>query len=329
MRRRAPTTGSASGSRSSAPASFAEGTHVPNLAKLDADFELRAVMSRTGSTAKGVATRNEAAYATTDLDQVLGDPEIDLVLISTRHDLHAPLALRALRAGKHVFVEKPLALTAEELDEIESFYAEPADAPLLMTGFNRRFSPAVQKLREQLAGRTAPIVADYRMNAGYIPLDHWVHGPEGGGRNIGEACHVYDVFDSLTGAAREGRPRERDRALGAARRQRQLHRDDHLRRRLALHAHLHGARAKGAPEGAPRGLRGRRRPHARRLSLIVGERAQGAAVVVDARSTRVTGRSSRRSPMPVARRAVADLAEEQLRATRISFDVERAISADT
>jgi predicted dehydrogenase/threonine dehydrogenase-like Zn-dependent dehydrogenase len=180
--------------------SFAEGTHVPNLAKLNADFELRAVMSRTGSTAKAIATRNEAAYATTDLDEVLADPEIDLVLVSTRHDLHAPIALRALRAGKHVFVEKPLALTADELGEIEAFYAGAADAPVLMTGFNRRFSPAVTTLRERLERRTAPIVADYRMNAGYIPLDHWVHGPEGGGRNIGEACHVYDVFDALTGA---------------------------------------------------------------------------------------------------------------------------------
>jgi predicted dehydrogenase/threonine dehydrogenase-like Zn-dependent dehydrogenase len=181
--------------------SFAEGTHVPNLAKLDSDFELRAVMSRTGSTAKAIGSRNGAAYATTDLDQVLGDPEIDLVLISTRHDLHAPLALRALDAGKHVFVEKPLALTPAELGDLETFYATATDAPVLMTGFNRRFSPAVQALRERLAGRTAPIVADYRMNAGYIPLDHWVHGPEGGGRNIGEACHVYDVFDALTGAA--------------------------------------------------------------------------------------------------------------------------------
>jgi predicted dehydrogenase len=180
--------------------SFAEGTHVPNLAKLRNDFELRAVVSRTGSTAKAIATRSEAAYATTDLEEVLNDTEIDLVLISTRHDLHAPLALRALKAGKHVFVEKPLALTDEQLAEIEAFYADTADAPVLMTGFNRRFSPAVQKLRSRLAGRTAPIVADYRMNAGYIPLDHWVHGPEGGGRNIGEACHVYDVFDALTGA---------------------------------------------------------------------------------------------------------------------------------
>jgi predicted dehydrogenase len=158
-------------------------------------------MSRTGSTAKAIATRNEAAYATTDLDQVLGDDEIDLVLISTRHDLHAGLALAALGAGKNVFVEKPLAIHPEELDEIERFYADAPDAPVLMTGFNRRFSPAVQRLRARLDGRSAPVVADYRMNAGYIPLDHWVHGPEGGGRNIGEACHVYDVFDALTGSA--------------------------------------------------------------------------------------------------------------------------------
>ncbi len=180
--------------------SFAEGTHLPNLLKLRADYELRAVMSRTGSTAKAIAARNEAAYATTDLDQVLADDEVDLVLISTRHDLHAQLALAALSAGKHVFVEKPLALRPEELDELERFYVENTAAPVLMTGFNRRFSPAVQQLRTQLAGRSAPVVADYRMNAGYIPLDHWVHGPEGGGRNLGEACHVYDVFDVLTGS---------------------------------------------------------------------------------------------------------------------------------
>jgi predicted dehydrogenase/threonine dehydrogenase-like Zn-dependent dehydrogenase len=181
--------------------SFAEGTHVPNLAKLSTAFELRGVMSRTGSTAKAIAARTGAAYATTRLEDVLSDTKIDLVLISTRHDLHAPLVLQALRAGKHAFVEKPLALTVEELGEIEAFYAETRDAPVLMTGFNRRFSPAVQKLRSRLERRTAPIVANYRMNAGYVPLDHWVHGPEGGGRNIGEACHVYDVFDALTGAS--------------------------------------------------------------------------------------------------------------------------------
>lgn len=178
---------------------FAQGQHLPNLIKLRDRYELRAVMSRTGASAKAVAARAEAGYATTDLDEVLADDSIDLVLISTRHDTHASLTLRSLEAGKNVFVEKPLALTEDELAAIEAFYAGRTDGPLLMTGFNRRFSPAAGRMRELLDGRTSPLVANYRMNAGYIPLDHWVHGPEGGGRNIGEACHVYDVFDFLTG----------------------------------------------------------------------------------------------------------------------------------
>ena len=180
---------------------FATSVHIPNLLRLRDSFELRAVMSRTGATAKAAATRAEAAYATTDYDAILADDDIDLVVISTRHDQHASLALRALEAGKHVFVEKPLALCEEELAAIEHFYAEHTDGPLLMTGFNRRFSPALQHALKALAGRTSPVIADYRMNAGYIPLDHWVHGPEGGGRNIGEACHIYDVFAALVGGA--------------------------------------------------------------------------------------------------------------------------------
>ena len=179
---------------------FAQGQHLPNLAKLRDRFELRGVMSRTGATAKAVAARAEAAYATTDFDEVLADDGVDLVLIATRHDLHAPLTLRALEAGKHVFVEKPLALTEEELDAIEIFFRGRESGPLLMTGFNRRFSPAAARMRELLAQRTSPLVANYRMNAGYIPLDQWVHGTEGGGRNIGEACHIYDLFDFLTDA---------------------------------------------------------------------------------------------------------------------------------
>ena len=180
--------------------SFAQGQHVPNLIKLRDRYELRAVMSRTGASAKALAARVEAGYATTDLEEVLADDSIELVLIATRHDTHAELTLRSLAAGKHVFVEKPLALDEEQLAAIEAFYAGEADGPLLLTGFNRRFSPALVQLRALLASRTSPLVANYRMNAGYIPLDHWVHGAEGGGRNIGEACHVYDVFDFLTGA---------------------------------------------------------------------------------------------------------------------------------
>jgi predicted dehydrogenase len=181
------------------PGSVAQATHIPNLLKLKDNFELRCVMSRTGSKAAAVAARSGAAYATTDYEEVLSDDEIDLVLIATRHHLHADMALRALEAGKHVLVEKPLAIAERELDRIEAFY-ENREAPILMTGFNRRFSPAAVRVKTLLSRRRSPLVADYRMNAGYLPSDHWVHGPEGGGRNIGEACHIYDLFDFLVGS---------------------------------------------------------------------------------------------------------------------------------
>jgi predicted dehydrogenase/threonine dehydrogenase-like Zn-dependent dehydrogenase len=179
--------------------SFAQGTHIPNLLKLRDSFELRSVMSKTGSNAAAVAKRNGAAYATTEYEEVLADEEVDLVLISTRHNLHTEMTLRALEAGKSVFVEKPLAVAPEELDQIEAYY-DSHDGPLLMTGFNRRFSPAAVRTKEAVSHRTTPLVANYRMNAGYIARDHWVHGPEGGGRNIGEACHIYDLFDYLIDA---------------------------------------------------------------------------------------------------------------------------------
>jgi predicted dehydrogenase len=178
---------------------FAQTTHIPNLLKLKDSFELRCVMSRTGSNASTLAERSGAAYATTDFEEVLADDEIDLVLIATRHDLHADMTLQALESGKHVFVEKPLALNEKELARIEAFY-EDRDEPLLMTGFNRRFSPAASRAKEFLSRRRSPLIADYRMNAGYLPPDHWVHGPEGGGRNIGEACHIYDLFGYLVGS---------------------------------------------------------------------------------------------------------------------------------
>src|SRR5205823_1201756 len=102
--------------------SFAEAMHVPNLVKLRDQFELRAVVTHKGTTAKAVSLRGGASYATTDVDVVLNDDEVDLVLITTRHDSHASLVLRALRAGKNVLVEKPLALNPVELDEIAGFF---------------------------------------------------------------------------------------------------------------------------------------------------------------------------------------------------------------
>jgi predicted dehydrogenase/threonine dehydrogenase-like Zn-dependent dehydrogenase len=177
--------------------SFAQGVHLPNLGVLRQDFELRAVMSRTGANAKAVATQNQATYCTTDFDEILKDGQVDLVLIATRHDLHGRMALQSLRAGKHTFVEKPLTLSADELTEIEAFYTDNPNGPLLMVGFNRRFSPPVRHLESVLEGRSTPIIANYRMNAGFVPADSWLHGPEGGGRNLGEACHIYDLFNAL------------------------------------------------------------------------------------------------------------------------------------
>jgi predicted dehydrogenase/threonine dehydrogenase-like Zn-dependent dehydrogenase len=179
---------------------FAQGMHLPNLLKMKDKYDLRTVVSRTGLSARGAAERFGIANAATDYQTVLDDPQIDLVLIATRHDLHAEMTLAALNAGKHVFVEKPLAMTEEGLDAIEAFYAANPRGPLLMTGFNRRFSPAVVAAQEAMKSRTSPMIVNYRMNAGYIPSDHWVHGPHGGGRNIGEACHIYDLFNALTGS---------------------------------------------------------------------------------------------------------------------------------
>lgn len=180
--------------------SFAQGMHLPNLKKLGDKFDLRSVVSRTGLSARTAAERFGFSTASTDFQTVLDDPQVDLVLIATRHDLHAEMTVAALKAGKHVFVEKPLSMAEEGLDAIEAFYEANPNGPLLMTGFNRRFAPAVSAAREVIKGRLSPMIVNYRMNAGYIPSDHWVHGPHGGGRNIGEACHIYDLFNSLTGS---------------------------------------------------------------------------------------------------------------------------------
>jgi predicted dehydrogenase/threonine dehydrogenase-like Zn-dependent dehydrogenase len=180
--------------------SFAQGMHLPNLVKLRTAFDLQCVMSRTGANARAAATQYQAAYATTDYSQILSDENVDLIMIATRHNLHGRMVLEALRAGKHVFVEKPLTIFPEELDAIDEFYANNSDAPLLMVGFNRRFSPAIRRALEILARRSTPLIVNYRMNAGYIPPEHWVHSEEGGGRNLGEACHLYDLFNALTGS---------------------------------------------------------------------------------------------------------------------------------
>lgn len=178
---------------------FATGMHLPNMEKLSNKYRLHCVVNRTGHKAKAVAEQYKASYATTDFQDVLNDKDVDLVLIATRHDSHADLALQALRAGKHVFVEKPLATNQKDLDAIKEFYADGcAGKPVLFTGFNRRFSKYAQEIRKHTEKRVNPLLIHYRMNAGFIPFDNWVH--EDGGRIIGECCHLIDLMTFLTGS---------------------------------------------------------------------------------------------------------------------------------
>ena len=177
---------------------FAKGTILPALKKLD-QVQVRAVATATGKTAQDLAKRNGCDYATTDYRELLEDKEIDLVIIATRHNLHASVAVEALRAGKHVYVEKPLALN---LDELQSVARVASGSPGLLTvGFNRRFAPLVIEAKRHFVNRSTPLLAHYRINAGAVPADHWVHDPvEGGGRILGEVCHFVDLLQFLVGA---------------------------------------------------------------------------------------------------------------------------------
>ena len=185
--------------------SFAREVHVPNLQKLSDRFQIEAVVTRQGPTALALARHVGARVAATDYKQVFGDSAVDAVLIATRHHLHATMVEEALRSGKHVFVEKPLAITEEELESLDRVVYElhnsPSGCPVVFVGFNRRYSPYAVRLRELIERRSTPINVGYRMNTGYLPPEHWVHGPEGGGRALGEACHILDLFRFLIGAS--------------------------------------------------------------------------------------------------------------------------------
>ena len=176
---------------------FVTGMHLPNMKKLSNKYALKAVMNRTGFSADAVAKQFGADYSTTDFEEIINDEAIDLVMITSRHDSHADYVLRSLKAGKHTFVEKPLAINQEELDKIKDFYnSDVADKPVLMTGFNRRFSQFTTEIKKHTDKRINPLFVHYRMNAGFIPLDTWVH--DDGGRIIGEGCHLIDLMSSLT-----------------------------------------------------------------------------------------------------------------------------------
>ena len=162
------------------------------------------VATRGGVSAVTAAKRFGIEHATSDVDQVLGDPSVNAVVIATRHDSHASLVCRAIQAGKHVFVEKPLALNRDQMQTVSrtllSVRDTVAPAPIVMVGFNRRFAPHTQKIAELLQTVSEPKTFVMTVNAGAIAAEHWTQDPKiGGGRIIGECCHFVDLLRHMAG----------------------------------------------------------------------------------------------------------------------------------
>jgi predicted dehydrogenase/threonine dehydrogenase-like Zn-dependent dehydrogenase len=170
---------------------------LPHFREEGAEFV--SIATASGVSARDVGTRYGFARFVSGADEVLSDESVNLVVVATRHDTHAELARRALEAGKHVFVEKPLALDEEGLDSV--LEAASLSGGLLTVGFNRRFSPHARAGREFFEGARAPLSMLYRVNSGRVPRTHWTQDPrEGGGRVIGEVCHFVDFMQFMTGS---------------------------------------------------------------------------------------------------------------------------------
>lgn len=177
---------------------FAQEIHLPNLEKSNDLFSIYAICDKNNSNVKNLAERFKPNYVSTDYNEILKDKNVEMVLITTHHNLHAKITMEAAKAGKAIFLEKPMALNEKELSELVK-ELEIAGVPF-MVGFNRRFSPFAVRIKKIIDSRINPLIINYRINAGYIQKESWIQTEEGGGRNIGEACHIYDLFNYLTGS---------------------------------------------------------------------------------------------------------------------------------
>ena len=176
---------------------FTRSVHLPNLKKLKNFYCIDSIVNKNGFNSLSIAEQFSIKNVCSNFEEIINNPNIDAVLISTRHDLHSEIVLRSLKAGKHVFVEKPLSISQIQLDEIKLYFNQNTANKILMTGYNRRFSTYIEKLKQIRDKSQNPFILNYRVNAGFINLDNWVHKDEGGGRNIGEGCHFYDIFNFI------------------------------------------------------------------------------------------------------------------------------------
>jgi predicted dehydrogenase len=178
--------------------SFFRGVHLPALQR-HGGFSLKYLASRTGLAVHDLARSAGVPFATTAPEDMLADPEVDLVIVTTRHDSHAHWTCRALEAGKHVFVEKPLGLSVAECEAVVE--AARRAGRLVAVGFNRRFAPLARTLRERFSRIQEPRTVIYRVNAGSLPPEHWLRDPlQGGGRLLGEGVHFFDFVRWLIDA---------------------------------------------------------------------------------------------------------------------------------
>lgn len=179
---------------------YANAVFLPAIAKAGST-QLKTIVSASGTSAAISARRFHFQIASSDEEDIYRDEAINSVVILSRHDQHAHQVVQALRKNKNVYCEKPLAIHAEEFAAIEKELGRK-NHPLLMVGFNRRFSTYGKSLKDFISGRTEPLHAHYRVNAGALPLSHWQHDPtKGGGRIIGEGCHFIDFISFLVGEA--------------------------------------------------------------------------------------------------------------------------------
>jgi predicted dehydrogenase len=178
---------------------FAHSTLLPILRRLEG-VELRAICAGAGLAAASAARKYGFTYACTTAAEVLGDADVSALAVLTRHSSHAQLVIQGLEAGKHVFVEKPLCVSEEQLALIEETWQRTrlnGGSPFVMVGFNRRFAPFVTAIAEALRSVREPLMLHYRVNAGFIPASHWVQHPAEGGRLVGEGCHFIDALIHL------------------------------------------------------------------------------------------------------------------------------------
>jgi len=177
---------------------FVNATLLPAMKGIPG-LEHTGIVSGSGLTARTTGDKFGFKYAASEEGKLLTDPSINWLVVATRHDLHAHQSIAAMRAGKDVFVEKPLALSRQELRSVSQVQRQTSRR--VMVGFNRRFAPMVQDMKAFLLDHRKPLIAIYRINAGAIPRDHWIQDPAtGGGRLVGEACHFIDLLAFLVGS---------------------------------------------------------------------------------------------------------------------------------